>query len=43
MEHEAVRLREYKVHPALAPFIKCIWSQESDEPIFMEAPCPTSG
>lgn len=34
MEHAAVRLREYPVHPALAPFVKCIWSQESDEAIF---------
>jgi AraC-like DNA-binding protein len=34
MEDAAVRLREYQVHPALAPFVKCIWSQESDEAIF---------
>ena len=33
MEHAAVRLRDYPVHSALAPFVKCIWSQESDEPI----------
>jgi AraC-like DNA-binding protein len=26
----AVRFREYQVQPALAPFVKCIWSQESD-------------
>lgn len=34
MENEAVRLREYPVHPALAHFVKCIWSQESDGVIF---------
>ena len=27
-------VREYSVHPALAPFVKCIWSQESDRAIF---------
>ncbi len=26
--------REYSVHPALAPFVKCVWSQESDRAIF---------
>jgi hypothetical protein len=26
-------MREYAVHPALAPFVKCIWSLESDAPI----------
>jgi AraC-like DNA-binding protein len=26
-------MREYPVHPALAPFVKCIWSLESDAPI----------
>jgi AraC-like DNA-binding protein len=26
--------REYSVHAALAPFVKCIWSQESDRAIF---------
>jgi AraC-like DNA-binding protein len=34
MKEPAVRLREYPVHPALAPFVKCIWSQESDGAIF---------
>ncbi len=33
MEEAAVRLREYPVPLALAPFVKCIWSQESDGPI----------
>lgn len=27
-------MREYPVHPALAPFVKCIWSQESERAIF---------
>jgi AraC-like DNA-binding protein len=27
------RYREYPVHPALASFVKCIWSLESDRPI----------
>jgi len=27
-------LREYPVHLALAPFVKCIWSQESGRAIF---------
>ncbi len=26
-------MREYAVHPALAPYVKCIWSLESDAPI----------
>ena len=26
--------REYAVHPTLAPFVKCIWSQESDRAFF---------
>jgi len=26
-------MREYAVHPALAPYVKCIWSLESDGPI----------
>lgn len=34
MEESAIRFREYQVHPSLAPFIKCIWSQESDHAIF---------
>jgi AraC-like DNA-binding protein len=33
MTDAAVQLREYRVHPALAPFVKCIWSQESDRAI----------
>ena len=27
-------MREYSVHPILSPFVKCIWSQESDRRIF---------
>lgn len=34
VKEPAVRLRDYPVHPALAPFVKCIWSQESDQAIF---------
>jgi hypothetical protein len=34
MEQSAIRFREYQVHPSLAPYIKCIWSQESDHAIF---------
>ena len=34
MEESAIRFREHQVHPSLAPFIKCIWSQESDHAIF---------
>jgi AraC-like DNA-binding protein len=26
-------MRDYAVHPALAPYVKCIWSLESDVPI----------
>jgi AraC-like DNA-binding protein len=33
MAEEPVRFREYAIHPALAPFVKCIWSAESDGPI----------
>jgi len=33
MATDAVRVREYPVHPALAPFVKCVWSLESDGPI----------
>ena len=33
MTDAAIHLHEYPVHPTLAPFVKCIWSQESDEPI----------
>jgi Domain of unknown function (DUF6597) len=28
------RYREYPIHPALAPFVKCIWSVESDRAIY---------
>ena len=34
MEESAIRFREYQVHPSLVPFIKCVWSQESDHAIF---------
>jgi AraC-like DNA-binding protein len=30
---DAIRILEYPVHPALAPFVKCVWSLESDGPI----------
>jgi len=30
----AVRFREYPICAALAPFVKCIWSVESDQPIY---------
>ena len=30
---DTVRIREYAVHRALAPYVKCIWSLESDGPI----------
>jgi AraC-like DNA-binding protein len=33
MPDSAPRFREYPIHPALAPFVKCIWSLESDQPI----------
>jgi len=33
MPTEAISLREYPLHPALAPFVKGIWSLESDGPI----------
>ena len=33
MNTEAVRPREYPLHPALTPFVKCMWSLESDGPI----------
>jgi len=29
----AIQIREYPVHPALAPFVKCVWSLESDAPV----------
>src|SRR4030095_6558404 len=34
MNDAMVHVREYRVRPALAPFVKCIWSQESDRAIF---------
>lgn len=34
MEEANIDYREYQVHATLAPFIKCIWSQESDRAIF---------
>lgn len=30
MQDESVCYREYPVHPALAPFVKCLWSLESE-------------
>jgi AraC-like DNA-binding protein len=33
MHESAVRFSEYPVPLALAPYVKCIWSQESDQPI----------
>ena len=30
---EELRIREYPIHPALAPFVKRVWSLESDAPI----------
>lgn len=30
MEEPNLGVRDYQVHSALAPFVKCIWSQESD-------------
>jgi len=30
MSTDAIRIREYPIHPALAPYVKCIWSLESD-------------
>ena len=37
MQPDGIRFREYPFHPTLAPFVKCIWSMESDRPIY-EAP-----
>jgi AraC-like DNA-binding protein len=34
MEREAPRYREYAVHATLAPYVKCIWSLESDGAIY---------
>ncbi len=33
-EELQIGFREHEVHPRLAPFVKCIWSQESDRAIF---------
>ncbi len=33
-EDANIGFREYRIHPTLAPFVKCIWSQESDRAIF---------
>jgi AraC-like DNA-binding protein len=33
MNTEAIRYREYPIHSALRPFVKCLWSLESDGPI----------
>jgi AraC-like DNA-binding protein len=30
---DAIRMREYAVHPALKPYVMCVWSLESDGPI----------
>ena len=34
MQTEGIRFREYPIHAALAPFVKCIWSMESDRPVY---------
>jgi AraC-like DNA-binding protein len=36
MDDASCGMREYPVHATLAPFVKCIWSQESSGPIFGE-------
>ena len=33
MPTDAMRIREYPVHSALAPFVKCVWSLESGGPV----------
>jgi AraC-like DNA-binding protein len=33
MPTDAIRIREYRIHPALRPYVKCIWSLESEGPI----------
>ena len=33
MSAEPMSFREYSIHPALAPFVKCIWSVESGAPL----------
>jgi AraC-like DNA-binding protein len=34
MQTDALRYREYPIHPALASFVKCIWSLQSDRAIY---------
>ena len=34
MQPAGIRFREYPVHATLAPFVKCIWSMESDQPVY---------
>jgi len=34
MQTAEIRFREYPIHAALAPFVKCIWSMESDQPVY---------
>lgn len=34
MPSGGIRFREYPVHAILAPFVKCIWSIESDRPVY---------
>ena len=33
MSTDAIRIQEYRTHPALAPYVKCVWSLESDRAI----------
>src|SRR5512134_4181256 len=33
MTTDSIRIREYAIHAALAPFVKCVWSLESEGPI----------
>jgi AraC-like DNA-binding protein len=33
MSNDGVRFREHPIHPALTPFVKCIWSLESDRAV----------
>jgi AraC-like DNA-binding protein len=33
MTADALRIREYPVHAALVPFVKCVWSLESEGPV----------
>jgi AraC-like DNA-binding protein len=34
MQTGGIRFREYPIHAALVPFVKCIWSIESDRPVY---------